>query len=90
MRYLILAAALLLPVSALAQQPPPQPVPPNITLPTELAGRINTFLVSGGKYADGAMMAGEMMVFFRQQIAEMKATHEAQQRAAPQPVEPPK
>jgi hypothetical protein len=76
MRRLILAAALVAPMLAHAQQPP-QTVP----VPADVLGATMAFLQNGGSHNEGALLA-------KQIIDAAQAAQRAAQ--APKPVDPPK
>ena len=65
MRFLILAAALLLPLAAQAQTPPA-----SFTVPTPVFQHVVQFLQAGGTHAEGQALAEQLIQMAQQQMAQ--------------------
>ena len=68
MRFLILAAALLLPLVAQAQQ-----APPTFAVPSAVLNHVVAFLSNGGTHAEGQALAEQLIALAQQQMAAQKA-----------------
>ena len=68
MRFLILAAALLLPLAAQAQQ-----APPTFAVPSAVLNHVVAFLSNGGTHAEGQALAEQLIALAQQQMAAQKA-----------------
>jgi hypothetical protein len=68
MRTLILAAALLLPLAAQAQQAPQQ-----FTIPAQVLNHVVAFLFNGGTHLEGQALAEQLIQMAQQQMAAQKA-----------------
>lgn len=68
MRFLILAAALLLPLVAQAQQ-----TPPTFAVPAGVFQHIINYTSIGGSHAEGQALAEQLIALAQQQMAAQKA-----------------
>jgi hypothetical protein len=68
MRALILAATLLLPLAAQAQQAPPQ-----FAVPSAVLNHVVAFLSNGGTHLEGQALAEQLIALAQAQMAAQKA-----------------